>query len=158
MQAIVAMDPNRVIGKNGKIPWHYSEDLKWFKKATFGNCLLMGRNTFESIGKHLPDRFAYILTNDTYKLLLPSGTYSCYVNEQWILTQSEKNPNFNKHLWVCGGAKVYQNFLPLCESIYVTHITEEYEGDVYMPEFESMFPNPEIIWENKDFTIAKYSK
>lgn len=152
------MDPYRVIGYRGKIPWHYPEDLKFFKDSTVGKNLLMGRTTFEALGKPLPGRFTYILTTDRAKLLTPLGTSTCYVSGEWVVEQFHKDPEKFRNMWLCGGAKVYKEFLPLCSSIYVTHILEEYEGDTYMPEFEHLFPNGAVIRETKNFWIVKYWK
>ena len=158
MNAILAMDPHRVIGHHGRIPWYYSDDFKWFKRATTGGSLLMGRTTFESIGKPLPGRYTYILTNDRMKQLLPPGELCCYVSGDWMRTRLNDFPDLAKKLWLCGGARVYKEFLHLCESVYVTHIMEEYEGDTFMPEFESMFPNGTVIQEHPDFWVAQYWK
>ena len=156
MKAIVAMTPNRVIGFRGRMPWTpITEDFRWFKHVTMGSSLLMGRTTFESIGKPLPGRFTYILTTDVAKTLLPAGELCAYVNERWIMELPFEKRN---RIWVCGGAKVYQRFLPLCSEVYVTHIIEDYDGDTYMPEFESMFPNSKIVKETKDFWIVKHQK
>lgn len=111
MKAIVAMDPNRVIGNEGKIPWHYKEDFKFFKEITMGHSLVMGRNTYESIGKPLPGRFTYILTTDEKKLNLPWGTLAAYVNKDWICDY----PSVCSNYWVCGGASVYELLLPMCD-------------------------------------------
>jgi len=155
MKAILAMDPHRVIGYKGRIPWHYSEDFKWFKATTMGGNLLMGRSTYESIGKPLPGRYTYILTTDSAKILLPPGTLSAYVDEKLI---NDMSPEMQNKTWLCGGAKVYKHFLPKCDEVYVTHIMEDFEGDTFMPEFEHMFPNAQILKETSDFWIVKYSK
>ncbi len=154
MKAIVAMDPYRTIGFRGGMPWPpIKEDFKWFKQMTMGGKLLMGRTTFEEMTVPLVGRFTYVLTTDVAKTLLPARKLYAYVSEEWIngLPTSLKNK-----FWVCGGAKVYEKFLPQCNEIYVSHILEEYEGDTYMPEFESMFPNATILKETKDFWIVKY--
>jgi dihydrofolate reductase len=149
MKAIVAMDMNRGIGFHGKLPWSpIKEDLKFFKNITWTNPLLMGRTTFESIGKPLNGRFTYILTHDMDKLKLPSGDSCAYVSEKDIFDIPYPSRNT---IWICGGASVYQRFLPLIKEIYVTHIIDEYECDTFMPEFESQFPNSEIIKEAKNY-------
>ena len=155
MKAIVAMDPYRVIGYKGRIPWHYKDDFKWFKEITMGCPLLMGRSTFESIGKPLPGRYTYILTTDVAKTKLPIGELCGYVSPQWVLDLS---PHLRAKFWICGGEKVYQKFLPLCDEVYVTHIMDNYEGDTYMPKFEHMFPTQRVLEEHKDFWIVKYTK
>ena len=155
MKAIVAMDPYRVIGYKGRIPWHIPEDFKWFKRATMDCPLLMGHSTFDSIGKPLPGRYTYILTNNPEKLALPSAELCGYASEKQVFDMPLE---FRKRMWVCGGAKVYQRFLPLCDEVYVSHIMEDYEGDTYMPEFEDQFPYSEIVEEHKDFWVVKHMK
>jgi dihydrofolate reductase len=173
MRAIAAMDPNRVIGFKGQLPWHYKEDFRFFKKQTEHNVLVMGRTTFDLVGS-LPNRFTYVLTNDPERLSTktqaqvetldaPSGKALVGIDYAYITGEQLRDmcvdyPGRTGYFWVCGGAKVYQEFLPLCSEIYVTHIVDEYEGDVYMPEFEHMFPNPEIVLETRDLMIAHYTR
>lgn len=156
MKAIVAMGPYRVIGNKGKLPWHLPEDFKWFKKVTMDSPLLMGRTTYQSLGvSHLPNRFIYILTHDTGKLDLPSTYHVAYTTERQVFDMPYQ---FRDRIWVCGGASVYQRFLPLCDEVYVTHVLDDYDGDTYMPEFEHGFPEQTIIREAKGFWIVKYAK
>lgn len=148
------MTPNRVIGHQGKIPWHISEDFRWFKKVTLGWPLLMGRKTFESLGKPLPGRFTYVLTGDPQLLHKPKTELFQYINGGDL--NYCQGPW--KDLWICGGSTVYKQFVPLCDEVYVSIILEEYEGDTFMPDFEHLFKNSEIYREHKDFWIVKYSK
>ena len=157
MRAIAAMSMNRVIGKNGTIPWHFSEDMKWFRKLTsdpyIGGYLLMGRKTFESLGV-LPNRFIYILTNDKMKCGLITKNYR-------YLTEEEFNQMTRPILrtWVCGGASVYEKFIHQCSEVYLTLVLDnEIEGDAFMPEFEHLFPNSEIIKETKHYWFLRYWK
>lgn len=148
------MTPKRVIGKDGKIPWHISEDFQWFKHSTMGGSLLMGRNTFEALGKPLPGRFTYVLTNDPEKLHKKKTKEFMYINGGDL--------NYGggpwNDLWICGGAKVYAQFVPLCHEVYASILLEDYEGDTFMPEFEELFPYSRIIKEYKQFWVVKYSK
>lgn len=150
------MDSNRVIGYKGGIPWHYPEDMAFFRRMTGIQDLFMGRRTFESIGQVLPDRYMYVLTTDPSKYRFPVGI-SCLTGDRLVSWLNDYPVRMEK-TWLCGGGKVFEQFLPLCSEIYVTHLTEEYDGDTYMPEFESMFPEPEIIRETKNFTIARYTR
>lgn len=157
MKGIVAMDLNRVIGNNGKVPWRLPEDLKFFKKMTsdpdFGGYLLMGRTTFDSVGA-LPDRHTYVLTNDPEKLRQKETPGYRYLTEDtfWRISHPDKR------IWVCGGAKVYKRFLPLCTEVYVTIVLDEYDGDTYLPPFEDNFSRQTKILECKTHWIIKYSK
>jgi dihydrofolate reductase len=158
MKAIVAMGPDRVIGCRGSLPWHFSEDLHFFKNITDGGKLIMGRKTYESIGKPLPNRVTYILTNNPKMTWTSTGMNSAYISgkqlEEWV----KDHPANMKDAWLCGGAAIYKQFLPFCTEIYVTHIADAYEGDTYMPDFESLFPNPSIVLETKEFIVARYTK
>jgi dihydrofolate reductase len=152
MKAIVAMSLNRVIGKDGKIPWYFPEDLKFFRKKTTnphdGGYLLMGRKTFEDVGI-LPKRFIYIMTKNTdLRGLLCRGFRYC--------SEDDWGPWITKHwghLWLVGGAQMYERYIHECEEVYVTIVLDEYEGDAFMPDFEHLFPNSEIIKETKNYWI-----
>lgn len=161
MKAIAAMDLNRVIGNKGKIPWHISEDFKWFKKCTVGHNLVMGRTTFENVG-FLPGRYTYILSNSFYtpvSIASMAGINFLEFGEYTSIGRLlEEDNRDSKIMWVCGGAKTYEVLLPYCDELYMTHVIDEYEGDTFMPEFESQFPNSEILREEKNFWIVKHWK
>jgi len=157
MKAIVAMDPYRVIGCKDRIPWHYPEDLKWFKAQTNDSVLVMGRRTFESVGC-LPGRFTYVLTTDPKKLASHEDVNRRYIQGSELTEWCQKWPGRTSYFWLCGGARVYKEFLPLCTELFCTHIIEDYDGDTYMPEFEADFPNSKIVKETKDFWIVRYWK
>lgn len=126
---IVAVSKNNVIGNNGKIPWHISKDLKRFKEITTNHHILMGRKTFESIGKVLPERTNLILTSDKkYKV---KGAF-VFDNPKDALDFAKKNKE--KELMIIGGEKVYEYFLPHAEKIYLTKILKNYKGDAFFPK------------------------
>src|SRR5687767_2584723 len=103
-QAIAAMSLNRVIGCDNQIPWHLPEDFKWFKRKTTGHVLIMGRKTFESIGRPLPNRTTVVLSRQTREI---PGVR--------VVTSLEAIPDFglDKTLFICGGGEIYQQALPL---------------------------------------------
>lgn len=156
MKAIVSMTPDRVIGNHGRIPWNIPEDFKWFKTKTMGHSLVMGRNTFESIGKSLPGRFTYILSTNPDKLSLSKAENCMYISYDALMKSMVANTWMASGAWVCGGAKVYKTFLPVCDEVFVTIVLEDYEGDTYMPEFEHMFLDSEILLETKKYWIVRY--
>lgn len=127
LAAIVAHDPNLVIGRKGELPWHYSEDLKYFKKVTMGHPIIMGRVVFEELNeKPLPGRENIVLSRSrNYEHV---RTFSAiqgaldYVDDEDIA-------------FVIGGAEVYRQLMPKVEKLFVTEIHEEYEGDTYFPEY-----------------------
>ncbi|MDA7876529.1 dihydrofolate reductase [Akkermansiaceae bacterium] len=149
LTGIVAMTPERVIGKDGKLPWHISDDLKFFKKHTTGHPILMGRKTFDSIGKPLPKRENIVLTNDP--VWHHDGIETIHhprdIND---------HPLIDQQIFVIGGSQIYSLLMPLMTDIVITHIKKCYEGDTYFPEYEDQFPNSELIWEQEDFTIRRH--
>lgn len=157
MKGIVAMDLNRVIGNQGKIPWRLSADMKFFKQMTIdpntGGYLLMGRKTFESVGI-LPDRYSYVLTTDPEKrkLLDTHGYRWVFEDDFFRICQPHDK------VWVCGGAEVYKKFLPQCDEVYVTIVLGEHDGDTYLDYFEDNFPIQILIHESKTHWIVKYTK
>jgi dihydrofolate reductase len=123
---IVAMTDDRVIGLNNKLPWHLSEDLKRFKKITMGHPIIMGRKTFESIGKPLPGRQNIVVTrNQNFK----AEGVSVVNSLQQALLSSNGGEKF-----VIGGAKLFEAALPLADKIYMTLIHHSFQGDVYFPQ------------------------
>ncbi len=153
MKALAAMDVNRGMGFHGKLPWPpIKEDFRWFKQKTLETKkLVMGRDTFQFVGP-LKDRFTYVLTADSKLLAVPPFATYRYVSADFF------KPEPHDDMWLCGGAKTYTLLLPLCTEVYVTHVLGEYDVDTYMPPFEDMFQNQEIIFESKEFWIVKYSK
>jgi len=126
---IVAMDKNRVIGKNNQLPWHISDELKNFKKFTTGNTILMGRKTFESIGRPLPNRNNVVISTS---LQPTEGIDVCKNIEEGIT----KAKSYGKDIFIIGGAQIYKQMLPLVEKMYISYIKKEYDGDVFFPEFD----------------------
>ncbi|HJV16029.1 MAG TPA: dihydrofolate reductase, partial [Bacillales bacterium] len=126
---IVAMDDNRVIGKNNQLPWHLPEDLKFFKKVTMGHQIAMGRKTHESIGRLLPGRKNIIITrNVNYKREDCNVFYSVQDFVEYCRGQEEE-------VFVIGGAEIFNETFLFAERLYLTHIHEEFAGDTFFPEF-----------------------
>lgn len=127
LAAIVAHDPNLVIGRKGELPWHYSKDLKYFKKVTMGHPIIMGRVVFEELNEEpLPGRENIVLSRSRNYEHVPTfnviqGALD-YVADEDIA-------------FVIGGAEVYRQLMPKVEKLFVTEIHEEYEGDTYFPEY-----------------------
>ena len=127
---IVAMAENRAIGKDNQLLWHNSADLKRFKKITMGHPIIMGRKTFESIGKVLPGRQNIIITNQ--KDYQVEGGSVCHNAEAAL--QCCDNA---EEVFIIGGAQIYQMFLPLADRIYLTLIHQAYpDADTFFPEFD----------------------
>jgi dihydrofolate reductase len=124
---VAAMSRNGIIGKDNKLPWHFSEDLKHFKKITSGKPIIMGRKTFESMGsKALPLRRNIILTHD-----LHFQAENCVIVHS--LDDALKAARPADEVMIIGGAKIYEQFLPFADRCYLTVIDQEYQGDTYFP-------------------------
>jgi len=129
LSVIVALAKNRVIGLNNTLPWHLPEDLKRFKQLTMGHHIIMGRKTYESLGRLLPGRQTVIVTRKPdYKV---DGAIVVHSLEQAISVSSADSEAF-----LIGGAELYQQSLPLAKRLYLTMIDAEFEGDAYFPEIE----------------------
>lgn len=136
---IVAIARNYAIGKDGKLPWHYSSDLKFFKETTSGNAVVMGRKTYESIGKPLPKRLNIVLSR--------SNSLENQTNI-FVLRSKEKFLSLSNYLkgdvFVIGGAKTYAEFADVIESWMVTEVPETIaDADAFMPE--DFLENFEVI-------------
>jgi len=136
LSIIVAVAKNNVIGKDNKLIWHLPEDLKRFKKITTGKNIIMGRKTFESLGRVLPNRRHIILCND---MELNIDNENVEVLED--ISMLDKYINSNEENFVIGGATIYKLLMPYCNKLYITHIDEEFDGDVYFPDID------ENIWK-----------
>jgi dihydrofolate reductase len=127
LSIIVAMSQNRVIGVNNELPWRLSEDLKRFKQLTMGNRIIMGRKTYESIGKPLPGRENIVLTRQ--KEFSPEGV--TVIHDMNLLQESVGQ---SQEDFIIGGAQLYEQSLAWANKIYLTVIEKEYEGDAFFPE------------------------
>jgi len=130
LSLIVAKSTNNVIGINNKLPWHLPNDLKWFKKNTINKTVIMGKNTFLSIGKALPKRNNIVVSStltNTYEDILVVNTF-----EKAIVAA-------NKHeceAFVIGGSSMYQKALSIVDKLYITQIYGDFTGDTFFPDFD----------------------
>ena len=149
-KAIAAMSLNRVIGTGNKIPWHLPEDFKWFKQMTTGQVVVMGRKTFESIGKPLPNRTTIVLSRTHFQ---HPGVLTISDLNQIDLT----NPAIaDREVFICGGAQVYAQALPRCTDLYLTLVKRVVDGDTFFPAFEYDFIAVKTLLDCTDFTITHY--
>lgn len=149
-KAIAAMSENHVIGNAGDMPWNLPKDFKWFKEKTLGGILIMGRKTYESIGKPLPGRETYVLSRRS--LDIPGVTH--FTDIETLLGQLDTE----KPVWIAGGAEIYRQTLPYCDEILLTRVHRRCEGDTFFPDFEDRFEFREVIQSNKDFTIERWER
>ncbi len=130
LSLIVAMTEDRVIGINNRLPWHLSEDLKRFKKITMGHPIIMGRKTFESIGKPLPGRENIVITEN--KAYRAEGTTVVHSLEDALKAGGASSGE----KFVIGGARLFEAGLKMADKIYLTLIHGSYKGDVYFPKLD----------------------
>jgi dihydrofolate reductase len=182
-KAVAAMSLNRVIGQGNKIPWHLPDDFKWFKKLTTGNLVVMGRKTFESLKGPLSNRKNLILTHHPRRLIRQHpeifGQYKEWRGGKYLKTAyqlrfiklggkatdeilifsslQKLTPNeFASDIFICGGAQIYQQALPLCSDLYLTLVKRIAEGDAFFPPFEERFEAVEQIADTAEFSITRY--
>ena len=152
LTAIVAHDPNRLIGAGGDLPWHLPADLAFFKKTTSGHPIVMGRKTFDSIGRALPKRQNIVLTRDP--LWTATGVTVIHTPQELSqLTLEQPSPVF-----IIGGSEIYRQFLPLLDELLVTKITKSYQGDTHFPEYEHLFQEVETLLTDEDFSVVRFAK
>jgi dihydrofolate reductase len=148
---IVAVSRNGVIGRDNQLPWHLPEDLKFFKSVTMGKPILMGRKTFESIGRPLPGRTNIVISRDpqwdsagvevaqSLEAALQLGREACHAAGA-------------EEIMVIGGEQIYRMSLPLADRLYLTQVDAEIEGDAYFPvvDFDDWRQVSEVIPEAYD--------
>jgi dihydrofolate reductase len=146
MIAIAAMSRNRVIGADGKIPWYISEDLKFFKRTTLGHIIVMGRKTYDSLGKPLPGRENWVLSR------------GAQIDGVTMLRSFDaiQEPSDGRKLYIIGGAELYTALLPTCSELLLTHVDHEVEGDTFFPDFENNFDAGEVVQSGEGYQIRRH--
>ncbi len=219
-QAIAAMALNRVIGAGNQIPWRLPEDFKWFKQMTTGHVIVMGRKTFESIGRPLPKRETIVLTRGSFSYPGVKTIHDLSELTHWPENPSpglaatlppsdgerdregflepprlairaperteRRSPNrlvaaemgfepirrsalqsvgrgvpnvaSTREIFICGGAQVYAQALPLCSDLYLTLVKREVDGDTLFPPFEDQFELAEELRDTAEFIILHYRR
>ena len=148
MIAVVAMASNRVIGADGRIPWHLPEDLRWFKETTMGGVLLMGRVTYESIARPLPGRTTVVLSRNR-DLSIPGVRVIHGLDALRDVAEG-------RQIFVVGGAEIYRIAMPYCRDLYLTEVKREVEGDRRFPVFEDLFRFSSVLRDTPDLRIVHY--
>ena len=145
-KAIAAMASNRVIGRNNRLPWHLPEELQHFRQNTLQQTLLMGRKTFESMGSRpLPQRTTYVLTHRAF----PAEGVRVITDISQISATVET-------VWVCGGASIYAQLLPICDELLLSVIFQTYDGDAFFPPFEHLFKKVDVVKKTEAFEIQRW--
>jgi dihydrofolate reductase len=146
---IVAIGKNRVIGKNGKLPWHISDDLKRFKRLTTGHAVVMGRRTWESLGRPLSNRRNVVVSS---RALNNVETYPSFEAALKALAGQEK-------VFVIGGARMYAAALPRADELYLTFVDQSVDGDAVFPPYETLLTShfKEVLREKHEgFEFADF--
>lgn len=133
---VVAMDEQRVIGKDNQLIWHLPADLKRFKEITMGHSMLMGRKTFDSIGKPLPGRRSIVITRKNIEIP------GCLVVHS--IEQALENCKDEEEVFIIGGADIFKQTLSIADKIYLTIVHHCFEGDTYFPMID------EVIWKERN--------
>ena len=137
LAAIVAAAENGVIGRNNALPWHLSQDLKYFKRVTMGKPIVMGRKTFESIGKPLPGRTNIVITRNP--LYQAEGVkVASSLDEALLLASDIALIDGVEELLVIGGAEIYRESIPRADRLYLTEVHASVEGDALLPDIDWM--------------------
>lgn len=134
---IAAVTENNVIGRDGGMPWHLPEDLKYFKQTTLGHTVIMGRKTWDSLGKYapLPDRTNIVVSRNAHTQEYKKGA-EFYLTLSNVLKVLDKNKD---ELFVIGGGQIYQEAISLAKRLYLTRIHATIEGDTFFPDIPSDF-------------------
>lgn len=151
LHAIVAMAPNRVIGRDGDLPWHLPEDLRLFKARTLNRPIVMGRATFESRPRQrpLPKRRNIVISST----LEEREGFEIIRGLDELITLGVTGDAY-----LIGGARVFEAYLSLCESLILTFIKETHQGDTFMPPFEDTFQFAETLETFDDFEVRRYDR
>ena len=148
---IAAVGKNLELGKDNKLIWHIPEDLRYFKEMTTNKTIVMGRKTYESIGKPLPNRKNIVLTRQNIK-----------IDNVEVINDIEQVFDINDDIFIIGGETIYKLFLPYADHLYLTEIEDEREADSYFPSFDKQKYKKEIIkkdkYNNIDYSFVVYNK
>lgn len=149
--AIVAHDKNLLIGNGLLIPWHIKEDFQHFKETTLNHTIIMGLNTYKSIGKALPNRKTIVVNFEPVPEIMDAEV--CTSLQELI----EMYKDSKEEIFVCGGASIYRQLLPYCQKLIISVVKGDYEGNIYFPEYRNDFILDRSE-EQEKFTINYYNK
>lgn len=156
LKAIAAVSLNGVLGVENRIPWHISEELAFFKSITFGHTILMGRRTFQSLGKLLPQRKHWVLSHDGIFLKLLPTEVRGFASADAVLASLEELPA-DGQIWVIGGESIYEQFLPHCSELILTRIGKSYDGDRHWNGQKGFYPQ-EILCKHPQFLSQRWTR
>ena len=148
---ITAMTKDGVIGKGNALPWNIPDELKYFRKITNGHTVIMGFRTFQSIGKPLPNRNNIVLSDQ--EIIVP-GIIVCTSVDRAL----EVALSLGRDIFVIGGARTYEQFLPLIDRMYISYIKKAYVGDVYFPQIDWSVWKEIERFDYPDFEAVVYQR
>lgn len=151
---IVAMTKNGVIGDKGRIPWHIREDLQRFKRLTIGHPIIMGRRTYESIGKPLPGRTNIVLTSSPNLAVPPEVLRFGSLNAALDHCR-QRNEDL---VFVIGGSKVYEAALPLADKLFITEVRQDVPGDTKFPDYDRTTWAERAREDNAECSFVEYTR
>lgn len=150
LTGIVAMTADRVIGRDGTLPWHLPGDLAFFKRTTSGHPIVMGRATYDSIGRPLPKRRNIVITRNP--------DWSADGVETLGSPDELASLGIDTEIFIIGGGAIYESFLPQLDELLVSHVFEPHPGDTHFPAFEHLFSPPEVVEKHDDFEVRRYCR
>lgn len=158
VNAIAAMGKNRQIGLNGKLPWHDQSELVHFKWSTLDQIVIMGRKTYESIGKPLSGRHTIVVSSKGGEN--KSNLFFVRTPQEAIeLAKFMKGPDDFRQVWVCGGSSIYEALLPYISTFTISQMEYDGEADTYLPEFEKDFHCSSMVHaKGEKFKIYTYER
>jgi len=153
---VVAMAQNKVIGKNNQLPWHFSADLKFFKNLTTGHTVIMGRKTFDSIGKPLPNRKNFVISSTARHGYDNHGGLLTYFNSIYAAIAAVSTEN----AFIIGGAEIYKQTIDNIAGIYLTLIHQDFEGGAFYPGVPASFKEVSLekLQENPLIEVIFYQR
>lgn len=158
LSIIVAVAKGGVIGANNGLIWHISEDLRYFKAVTTGSTIIMGRKSYESIGRPLPNRRNIVISRNS-SFAAEGCEVAATIDQALALCSQDEN------VYIIGGGEIYRQTIDMVDKLYITHVDHSYEGDTYFPEidytkWEKIFSEPHERGEKYDypFEFATYKR
>lgn len=161
LSLVAAYDENKGVGINNTLPWHFSEDLKRFKNLTNHKTIIMGRNTFESLGRLLPNRKHIILSRDevwTREILAKYPEVLVFSDVNELMLFLDKSYAEDDEVFVIGGTSIWQFMFPFLDTLYLTHVKGTYKVDTYFPEWNENEWKKTYIENFNDFSFINYER
>lgn len=154
LSLVAAMAKNRTIGNKNRLIWHLPEDLEFFKTITKNKIMILGRKTFESLPKVLPNRFHIVISKTQNENSHERVHFVSTVDESIAKATELIKQGWPEEVCVVGGAEIYKLFIPLASKIYLTEINKDFEGDTFFPEFDKSLFREETLRRSIDGNIG----